>query len=235
MIGIKLLRRGLAWALLPAVMFPPGARAAPAEAKPVWTFATTTAGTLNFTNYAFSTKGQANGKKFEVSLQCRRYHGDKAETIDLDFSADLASGKPFKFDRLAYRRDLEKMPSYIHQPAILAEDPLFTVRTHGFATAITIARGRYAADKNDLDKKVWSETTREWTASGGSEKPAKAIFNADGTFREDPLWIDALYSVGAENTPSEGAQANLVWEAKIDLTGIRDRAEKLVTLCGITE
>ena len=234
MFGFKLLR-GLAWVVLPAVMLSPAAAAAAADAKPVWTFTSTTAGTLNFTNYAFSTKGQAGGKKYEISLQCRRYHGDKADGIALDFSADLAGGKPFKIDRLAYRRDFEKTPSYIHQPALLTEDALFPVRTYAFGTAITISEARYGTDKTDPTKKQWTETSRDWTASGGTDRPGRAIFDTDGKFREDPMWIALVYSVGPDKAPSLGSEANLVWEAKIDLTGFRDRAEKLTGLCGITE
>ena len=230
MFGLYLSRCTLALTLLPAV-----ASAATVEAKPVWTFATTTSGTLNFTNYAFAAKGQANGKKYEISLQCRRYHGDKAEKINLDFSADLANGKPFKIDRLAYRRDLEKAPSYIHQPVLLSEDPLFPVRTYAYGTAFALSEGRLVVDKKDPTRKQWSETSKEWSASGGTDKPATAIFNADGKFREDPLWIAMVYSVGAEKAPSLGAEANLLWEAKLDLSGLRDHAETLVKLCGIME
>jgi hypothetical protein len=235
MSGFTWLRRALVVTLVPAVLVPPGARAATPEVKPVWTFVTTTAGTLNFTNYAFATKGQANGKKYEISLQCRRYHGDKAEQITLGFSGDLANGKPFKIDRLAYRRDLEKAPSYIHQPMLLAEDPLFPVRTYAYPTAFAISSGRYLADKKDPLKKAWSETSREWTASGGSEKPASAIFDSGGQFREDPLWIAMVYSIGADKTASLGGESGLVWEAKIDLTGLRTHAETLVKLCGLMD
>jgi len=230
MLGIRVLRRGLALTLLPALAF-----AANVDTKPVWTFSTTTAGTLNFTNYAFATKGVANGKKYEISLQCRRYHGDKADSINLDFSADLANGKPFKIDRLAYRRDLEKVPSYIHQPVLLSEDPLFPVRTYAYGTAFALSEGRLATDKKDPTRKQWSETTKEWSASGGTDKPATAIFDADGKFREDPLWIAMVYSIGADKTASLGGEANLVWEAKLDLAGLRTHAETLVKLCGITD
>ena len=235
MVGLNLPSRALALALLALVLGAAAPRVVAPEPKPGWIFATTTAGTLNFTNYSFALKGSTDGKKYEVSLQCRRYHGDKAEAIRLVFSADFANGKPFRIDRLAYRRDQEKAPNYIHQPVLLTEDPLFPVRTYAYGTAFTVASGKYGADKKDPTKKEWSETAREWSASGGTEKPASAIFAPDGTFREDPLWVAMVYSVGPEHGPSLGSEANLVWEAKIDLTGFRAHGETLVKLCGLMD
>ena len=62
-------RAAVCVAALCLALLPPGARAA--EQKPVWVFASTTAGTLNFTNYAFSLKGVAGGRKYESDQAAR--------------------------------------------------------------------------------------------------------------------------------------------------------------------